>query len=92
MTVINTLEHKNNEEGQLKACLVTEHRWLENIQSFLMDANLLVTFRERLLDLLKEHDCNLYIVDTAVKDINMWPAPLLADADAWFKRLVVSCF
>jgi DNA-binding XRE family transcriptional regulator len=85
MTVTNVLEHKRKGEAQPKACLVSEHKSLENIQSLLMDTNLLVMFRERLLDLLKERDCNLYIVDTAVKDLDTWPAPLLTIPDAWSK-------
>lgn len=86
MTINSVLQNRNNEEGQLKACLVTEHKWLDNIQSLFIDTNLLIIFRERLLDLLKESDCNLYIVDTMVKDIDTWPAPLLTIPDAWSKN------
>lgn len=89
MTTPNTLERKRNEEGQIKACLVSDHKGLEGIQSLFVDTAVLVKLRKRLLDLLKDRDCSLYIVDTGVKDMDVWPAPLFAISDArsrewWF--------
>jgi len=65
------------EKEQLKVCFAIEHELYESIQRFLADTNVLVRFKESLLDLLKDPDCNLYVVDTAIKDIDKWPAPLL---------------
>src|SRR3990172_5964041 len=85
MTVTNVLEQKRKSEAQPKACLVTGQKTLENIQSFFTDTNLVILFKEHLLDLLKEHDCNLFIVDTEVKDLDTWPVPLLTIPNAQSK-------
>ena len=76
------VEQKNKVNKQVKACFATNYELFENIQKLLLDTDFLVTFRESLLDLLKDHDCSLYIVDTAIKDMDKWPAPLLTIPDA----------
>jgi DNA-binding XRE family transcriptional regulator len=70
------------EKGQLKACFAIERELYKNIQKSLIDTNVLIMFRESLVDLLKDRDCNLYVIDTAIKDIDTWPAPLLTIPDA----------
>ncbi len=70
------------EKEPLKACFVIEHELYENIQKVLIDTNVLVMFRESLLDLLKDRDCSLYVIDAEIKDIDKWPAPLLTIPDA----------
>ena len=77
MTITDVLEQKGKGEEQPKVCVVTEQKTLENIQSLLIDTNLVILFKERLVDLLKERDCALFIIDTRVKDMDTWPAPLL---------------
>ncbi len=78
MTLTKGLVDDNGKEWQYKACLVTDHELFENLQNYNVDTNLRLLFRERLLDLVKDRDCNLYVVDTGVKDMETWPAPLLA--------------
>lgn len=85
MTITNVLERKRKSEEQSKVCIVTEQKTFENIQSFFIDTGLVVLFKERLVDLLKEHDCNLFIVDTQVKDLDTWPVPLLTIPNAQYK-------
>lgn len=41
--------------------------------------------KHRLADLIGERECRLYIIDTKVNDMHIWPAPLLADPDAYSK-------
>jgi len=78
----NLMEQKNKESEQYKACFATDHELFEKIQKSLLDTNVLIRFRESLLDLMKDRDCNFYIIDTAIKDIDSWPAPLLTIPDA----------
>jgi hypothetical protein len=62
-----------------KACLVTSQKSLEELLVEYLDLkNLRV--KERLVDLIGERDCNLYIVDTKTPDMHVWPAPILADS------------
>ncbi len=77
MTTINLIGQKNNENEQFKACFAIEHELFENIQKSLLDTNILIRFRESLLDLSKDRDCNFYVVDILIKDFDTWPAPLL---------------
>ena len=70
------------EKEQYKACFAIKHELYENIQKLLIDTNVLAMFRESLQDLLKDRDCNLYVVDTAIQDMDTWPAPLLTIPDA----------
>lgn len=67
---------------------MTENGELENLQNFLMDTDIITVIRKNLLDLLKERDCNIYIVDTAIKDMDIWPAPLLTVPEAWSKNWI----
>ncbi len=80
----NVMEHEKEKE-QFKACFAIEHKLFENIQKVFLDTNVLIMFRESLLDLLKDRDCNLYVVDTAIKDMDTWPAPLLTIPNAKMK-------
>ncbi len=67
--------------GMERACLVTDQEPLsENLRSQWKYGELEV--RSRLVDLVKESNCNTYIVDTRVKDMGLWPAPLCAARDA----------
>jgi ribosome-binding protein aMBF1 (putative translation factor) len=85
MTVTKILEQDRKEGAQIKACLVTEDRSLKSIQDHLADTHAIIISKENLVDVFKEPDCNLYIVDTEVKDLDIWPAPLLTIPDAWSK-------
>lgn len=85
MTLTKDLTDNNKKERQLKACLVTDPELFENLQRDLVDTSFLILFRERLMDLIKDAECNLYIVDTKVEDIDTWPVPLLAVPNAQTK-------
>ena len=64
-----------------KASLVTDQKSLyDDLNEYWSSGRLRV--KHRLADLVGEHDCSLYIVDTRVNDMHIWPAPLLADPDA----------
>jgi DNA-binding XRE family transcriptional regulator len=81
MTTTDLVEVEKGKE-QFRACFVIDHKSLENIQNIFIDTNVLITYRESLLDLLKDTNCNLYVVDTSIKDIDSWPAPLLTIPNA----------
>jgi DNA-binding XRE family transcriptional regulator len=86
MTATNVPEYKVKEEGQSKACIVADHKRLESIQNIFIDTDLSIAFRDKLSGLLKDRDCSLYIIDTAVKDMDKWPALLSNVHDAWAKE------
>ena len=66
------------------ACLVTNQDSLfENLKEHWQSDTF--SIKHRLADLVGEHECGLYIIDTNVSDMNIWPAPLLADPDAYSK-------
>ena len=66
------------------ACLVTNQDSLfENLKEHWRYDTL--SIKHRLADLVGEQECGLYIIDTNVSDMNIWPAPLLADPDAYSK-------
>jgi len=66
------------------ACLVTNQESLfENLREYWQTDKL--NMKHRLADLVGEHECGLYIIDTNVSDMNIWPAPLLAEPDAYSK-------
>lgn len=64
-----------------KACVVTNQKLL--IERLRRDLSRnYIEHKERLADVLVKSDCNLYIIDTNVRDMHLWPAPLLANPDA----------
>lgn len=72
------------EAKQLKVCLVTNRRSLfEALRSSMGNGALQI--RHKLADLAIEHDCGLFVVDTAVNDMHIWPAPLLANPEVYSK-------
>ena len=81
MATISVLERERSGGLQPKACVVSEQMTLESIRRLLIDTNQVI-LKERLLDLTRERDCNLYVVDTEVKDLDAWPAPLLTIPNA----------
>ena len=84
MVIENLAPENKKVEGFGKACLVTDQDSLsENLKGHRQFRELHI--KHRLADLIGEHECWLYIIDTNVNDMNIWPAPLLADPDAYSK-------
>ncbi len=84
MVIENLALEKKKVERFEKACLVTDQDSLsENLKCHWQPSAL--TIKHRLADLIGERECWLYIIDTNVNDMNIWPAPLLADPDAYSK-------
>jgi len=73
-------------------CFVTDDARLMEIQAELHNPDFPMIVRERLLDLTKDCDCQLYVIDTRVKDMDTWPAPLvtLPNADEKYWIFLVS--
>jgi DNA-binding XRE family transcriptional regulator len=66
---------------QLKACLVTDQISLsQNLLSHWSKSDLKI--KTRLADLIGDPDCGVYIIDTSIKDMDIWPAPFLTDPDS----------
>jgi cell division protein FtsZ len=61
-----------------KACLVTVQHTVEDILKKHLGHDRL-RVKHKLSDLTGERDCSLYIVDTRIPDISIWPAPILVD-------------
>jgi len=84
MVTENLAPENKKIEGFTKACLVTDQDSLvENLKD-LWQSNAL-SIKHRLADLIGEHECGLYIIDTNINDMDIWPAPLLADPAAYSK-------
>ncbi len=82
--MIDNLAPNNKAEKFGKACLVTDQESLsENLKGHRQFKTLRV--KHKLADLIGERECRLYIIDTNVDDMYIWPAPLLADPDAYSK-------
>jgi ribosome-binding protein aMBF1 (putative translation factor) len=83
MTITTNTKNKNIKMGSepLKACLVTDQIALsKNILNHWQYSDLRV--RNRIADLISSKDCELYIIDTKTKDMDIWPEPFLADPNA----------
>jgi DNA-binding XRE family transcriptional regulator len=78
---------KNNSEsatGYVKACLVTDQ--ISLTQKLLNHWNYgELKIKERLADLIGDQDCGVYIIDTAVKDMDVWPVPFLTNPDPEYR-------
>jgi DNA-binding XRE family transcriptional regulator len=83
MTITNNFT-KNGSKSfaeRFKACLVTDQISLsQNLLDHWSYSELKIT--DRLADLIGDQDCGIYIIDTAVKDIDIWPAPFLTNPDS----------
>lgn len=76
-----------NVPGSRKTCLVTGSSvFSAKLAEWFADPPLEVT--PRLSDLIAPSDCARFIVDTRVRDMDLWPAPLSADAESVHKRWV----
>lgn len=61
-----------------RACVATNWKVLgRRFRSALAPADVVVT--TRLADLITCSDCDVYVIDTKVPDMHLWPAPLLVD-------------
>lgn len=67
---------------KMKICLVTNRRSSFEVLRGLGEYGDL-QIRHSLADLAAERDCGLFIVDTRVNDMHIWPAPLLANPKAY---------
>ena len=84
MVIENLVPEGKKVERFEKACLVTNQDSLaESLKGHWQSTALHI--KHRLADLIGEHDCRLYIIDAQVNDMHIWPAPLLADPDAYSK-------
>ena len=66
-----------------KTCFVTRHD--KFIRRFRELGNFSIEVRSSIADIVGKKDCNVYIVDTEVPDIHLWPAPILTDPEAFNK-------
>ncbi len=65
----------------LKTCLVTDQISLsQNLLNHWSHSDLKI--KNRLADLIGDSDCGVYIIDTAIKDMDIWPAPFLTDPNS----------
>jgi len=71
-----------------RVCFVTGDRRLKQMQAEFQNPDFPVILKEQLLDLTKDCDCQLYIIDTRVKDMDKWPAPLVMLPDAGRKNWI----
>lgn len=66
------------------ACVVTDSsRFAEGLAEYLGREHLKVKYH--LADLIGEKECCVFIVDSKIDDINLWPAPLLLEPSAAVK-------
>jgi len=81
-----TIKHRTNKQASAnwKACLVTSQHKIENLLTTHLGHEKL-RIKRRLGDLIGERDCNLFIIDTRIPDIKLWPAPILVDPNALHK-------
>ncbi len=64
-----------------KACVVTDSsRMAEEFKEHLGSER--VMLKSHLSEVIGERECGVYIVDTRVSDMNLWPAPLLLEPGA----------
>lgn len=64
-----------------RACVVTDSsRLADEFEEYLGKER--VTFKSHLSEVIGEKECGVYIVDTKVSDMNLWPAPLLLEPGA----------
>jgi DNA-binding XRE family transcriptional regulator len=83
MTITNNSTKNGSKSftGHLKACLVTDQIGLsQNLLNHWSNSDLKI--KHRLADLIGDPDCRVYIIDTAIKDMDIWPAPFLTDPDS----------
>ncbi len=81
MTITKVWEQKNKEQ-QSRACFVTHHHKFANVMDYLGETSFEIIIKNNLIDLMKEPYCGFYIIDTAVKDLDVWPALLSVIPDA----------
>lgn len=85
-TAQKTIKYKKGGRSSInwKVCLVTSRRKVEKIlTTHLGPVELRV--ERRLSNLIDEGDCSLFIIDTKVPDIKVWPAPILVNPDALYR-------
>jgi DNA-binding XRE family transcriptional regulator len=78
MTIADSSAKNNSNlfSGNFKVCLVTGQASLsQNILEHLKYSD--IKTKDRLADLIGDQDCWVYIIDTAVRDMDIWPVPLL---------------
>lgn len=84
MVTENVVQENKKVEEFGKICLVTDQDSLfENLKKYRQFRT--VHVKHRLADIIGERECQLYIIDTRVDDMNIWPAPLLTDSDSYSK-------
>jgi len=76
------LKEQNIKGITRRVCFVTEDALFKNMQSEFYNPDFPVIMKEQLLDLTHVCDCHLYIIDTSIKDMDTWPAPLIMLPDA----------
>lgn len=75
-----TDKNRTNKQASVswKACLVTSQQKVRSLLTRRLGHGRL-RIKRRLIDLIGERDCNLFIIDTRISDIKIWPAPILVD-------------
>ncbi|MBN1369693.1 MAG: helix-turn-helix transcriptional regulator [Dehalococcoidaceae bacterium] len=77
MKTSNVLKEKTR-----RVCLVTDDSGFKKMQLEYHNPDFPIILKEHLLDLSTDYDCQLFIIDTRIKDMDKWPAPLVTLPDA----------